>query len=65
MNSKTRVLLIGGVVGAALGALSGWIYYNQNAKVDKEGVEIVDTPKPGEIVKFAVALLGAMRLIAD
>ena len=65
MNTKTRVLLIGGLVGAALGALSGWIYYNQNAMVDKEGVEHVETPRAGEIVKFAVALLGAMRLIAE
>jgi hypothetical protein len=65
MNTKTRVLLIGSAVGAAVGVLGGLIYYNRNAKVDDEGVESVESPTPGDVVKFAVSLLGAMRLIAE
>lgn len=64
MNTKLRVLLIGTAIGAVVGALTGWIYYNATVAFDEEGHEIVPTPSPATGVKLGIGLLGLMRLIA-
>jgi hypothetical protein len=65
MNVKTRTMLIGGVLGAAVGALAGWLYYNSSeVLVDEEGVEHIDPPKPGEAVKLGLSILGLLRSLS-
>lgn len=64
-NPRTRALLIGGAMGALLGAVAGWIYYNSNVEVDSEGAENLDAPTPGTAVKLGLGLLGVLRLIAE
>ncbi len=63
MNSRTRTLLIGGVMGALVGALAGWLYFNSNVKVDEAGEEQLPTPSPGDALKLGLSLLGLLRLI--
>jgi len=58
-NHRTRALLIGGVLGAVMGAVAGWIYYNTN------GAEALEAPAPGTAVKLGLGILGVLRLIAD
>ncbi|MBN1250011.1 MAG: hypothetical protein JXC32_20270 [Anaerolineae bacterium] len=64
-SPRTRALLIGGALGALIGAIAGWIYYNSNVQVDNEGAEALDAPTPGTAVKLGLGLLGVLRLIAD
>jgi len=37
MNTKTKVMLIGGIIGAAVGTLAGLLYYNSAAELDEKG----------------------------
>jgi hypothetical protein len=63
MNSKTRTLLIGGVMGALIGALAGLLYFNSNVKVDEAGEEHLPIPSAGDALKLGVSLIGLLRLI--
>ncbi len=65
MNAKTRVMLIGGVVGAAFGAVGGLLYYN-SARVtsDEEGVEHVEALTAGDALKLGLSMLGILRSLA-
>ncbi|MGC9469672.1 MAG: hypothetical protein ACP5HS_13840 [Anaerolineae bacterium] len=64
-NARTKALLLGGLVGAAIGILGGWIYYNSNVEVDTEGAENLEAPTPGTALKLGLSVLGFLRLIAD
>jgi len=63
MNAKVRVLLIGGALGALIGALAGWIYYQSSVTVDESGQEVVPAPSPAAGVKLGIGLLGLMRML--
>ncbi|MCJ7551803.1 MAG: hypothetical protein MUQ30_19200 [Anaerolineae bacterium] len=64
-NQRTRALLIGGVLGAVVGTIAAWIYYNTNVEIDAEGAEALEAPTPGAAVKLGLGILGLMRLIAE
>lgn len=65
MNSQTRAIGIGAVLGLVLGSLAGWLYYNANVIVNESGEETVPAPKPADGLKWGLSLLGVLRLIAD
>lgn len=64
-NPRTRALMVGGLLGAVVGAVAGWIYYNANVEVDNEGAEDLAAPSPSTAVKLGLGLLGVLRLIAE
>ncbi|MBN1259829.1 MAG: hypothetical protein JXB35_04030 [Anaerolineae bacterium] len=65
MNVKTRVLLIGGVLGALLGVLAGWLYFNSvPVQTDEEGKEHVPAPSAGDALKLSLGVLGVLRSIS-
>lgn len=64
-NHRIRALLIGGAVGAVMGAVAGWIYYNTNVRIDDEGAEALEAPAPSAVVKLGLGVLGVLRLIAE
>jgi hypothetical protein len=55
---KTKALIVGGVLGAAIGILGAYLFI-QNAK-EGEGVEIT----PGEGIKLGVLVFGLLRSIS-
>ena len=65
MNSKSKSLLFGGLVGASLGALAGWLYYNSNVEVAEDGQEQLDAPTPVNFLKLGLLMLGVLRQIAE
>lgn len=64
-KAKTKALLVGGMIGALLGGIAGWIYYNSNVQMDAEGAENLEAPTPGTAVKLGLGVLGVLRLIAE
>jgi CDP-diglyceride synthetase len=65
VNSKTQSLLVGGLIGALLGAFAGWLYYNSNVNVSEEGVEQLEAPTPVTSLKLGLSMLGVLRQIAE
>ncbi|MDF1514406.1 MAG: hypothetical protein P1S60_11410 [Anaerolineae bacterium] len=65
MNSKTKSLLFGGLIGALIGAVAGWLYYNSNVEVSEEGAEQLDAPSPLNALKLGLVMLGVLRQIAE
>lgn len=63
MNTRTRVLVLGGVIGTLVGVLGGWIYYN--ATVEQAGeVETVPTPNARQALQMGVGVLGVLRMLS-
>ncbi len=59
------IVILGGIVGAAIGLLGAWLYLNNAPRlVDEEGDERVVAPDPKSALKVAVSLLGVLRMIA-
>jgi len=66
MNIKTRVLVIGGVLGAAFGVLGAWLYLKANpVEVGAEGEEQIVLPSAGHALKWSLGALGLLRQIVD
>lgn len=63
MTAKVRAVLVGGAIGALLGILAGWLYYNGNVQMDAAGNELLESPTPGEALKVGLSALGLLRLI--
>ncbi len=59
------ILILGGIVGAAVGVLGAWLYLNNAPRlVDEAGSERVAAPDPKSALKVAISLLGVLRMIA-
>jgi hypothetical protein len=66
MNTRTKVFVFGGLVGALIGLLAAWLYVREaeSAGVDldeRAGVEI--TPRTG--LQVGLGVLGVLRQIAN
>lgn len=65
MNSKTKSLLVGGLLGAVLGGIAGLLYYNSNVEVSETGEEQLEAPSPGTSLKLGLSMLTFLRSLAD
>lgn len=65
MNQRTRVMVIGGLVGGVIGVLAAHLYLRSAERTLEEG-EAVDLPslEPGDLIKLALNLLGTLRLVS-
>ncbi len=62
MNLRTKVLLIGGVVGALLGVGAAYLYLRSTpVEVDESGEERLPTVQSGRLLATSLAVLAAMR----
>lgn len=59
---RPRVFLIGGVIGAALGLLSAYLFVRAAEEAGKEAPE---APGAGDTVKLGLSLLGIIRTITE
>ncbi|MCD4738367.1 MAG: hypothetical protein K8R89_03800 [Anaerolineae bacterium] len=64
MNTKIKVMLIGGIVGTAVGTLAGLLYYNSAAELDEKGQARIGALRPQEALKLSVGVLGLLRSLA-
>ena len=60
MNSRTRILLIGALVGAVTGVVAAMLL---NRRADEEGTQLALTT--GEGMKLGVMVIGLLRAIAS
>ncbi len=68
MNVKQKALVVGALIGAAVGALGGYLFTRGlNVPREEETTEAPQTRSipPGEMVKLGIAVMGVLRGIAD
>lgn len=65
MNFRTRALVIGGLIGALIGVLAGWLYFNSNVLVNEEGAEQLTPPTPASSLKLGLGMLSVLRQIVE
>jgi hypothetical protein len=61
MNSRNKALIIGGLVGSALGVLAAWLYLR--APREEEAVPPQAVP-PGKMFKLGLAIVEVLRQVA-
>ncbi len=59
---RPRVFLLGGVIGAALGLLSAYLFVRA---AEEAGKQVPETPRAGDTVKLGLSLLGIIRTITE
>lgn len=68
MNAKQKSMIIGAIVGAALGAAGGYLF-TRGLELPGEDGEFrqlsLRAAPPGEIVKLFIAVMGILRGIAE
>jgi hypothetical protein len=68
MNSKQKSMVIGAVLGAAMGVLGGYLFTRgldlPRDEEEPQGLSLRSVP-PGEMVKLFIAILGVLRGIAE
>ncbi|MGC9400257.1 MAG: hypothetical protein ACP5HM_14135 [Anaerolineae bacterium] len=65
MKAKQRAMLVGALLGAAVGMLAGLLYYNTNpVEVDEEGNEHLAPPSAGDALKLGLSVLGILRSLS-
>jgi hypothetical protein len=69
MNGKMSMILIGGAVGAALGATVTWAYVKAQEEKSLAGTGIAQPMKmeagAGDFVKIGLAVFALMRQVTD
>jgi len=64
MNLRTRVMIIGGVVGALLGVSAAHLYLRSvPVEVDEEGQERLPAIQPGKALAVSLGLLTVLKQI--
>jgi hypothetical protein len=65
MNLKTRVMIIGGVVGALLGVGAAYLYlHSTGGQVDVEGNERLPAVQPAKALTLGLGVMTLLRQIA-
>jgi hypothetical protein len=65
MNLRTRVLIIGGVLGALLGVSAAYLYLRSAyVEVDERGQERLPAVQPGRALTVGLGLLTVLKQIA-
>lgn len=65
MNLKTRVMIVGGVVGALLGVGAAYLYLQSTGvQVDEEGNEQLPAVQPAKALTLGLGVMTLLRQIA-
>jgi hypothetical protein len=60
MNSRNKTLIIGGLVGSALGILAAWLYVRT---AREEEAELPQAVPPGKMVKLGLSIMEVLRQV--
>ena len=67
MNAKQKSMIIGAILGAALGAVGGYLFtrgLDVPREEESQALSLCSVP-PGEMVKLLIAIMGVLRCIAE
>ena len=68
MNAKQKSMIIGAILGAAMGALGGYLFTRgldlPREDEESQGLSLRSVP-PGEMVKLSIAIMTVLRGIAE
>ena len=60
MNSRNKTLIIGGLLGSALGILAAWLYVRTAREDEAKPSEAVP---PGKMVKLGLSIMEVLRQV--
>ena len=64
MNLRTKVMIVGGVLGALLGVSAAYLYLRSvPIKVDKDGRERLPAVQPGKVLTVSLGVLNVLKQI--
>ena len=64
MNVRTRVMIIGCVIGGLVGVLAAHLYLRSvSAEPGEEGEVELPAVRPGDAIKLSLGILGVLRQI--
>jgi hypothetical protein len=68
MNAKQKSMIMGAILGAAMGALGGYLFTRgldlPREEEEPQGLSLRSVP-PGEMVKLFIAILAVLRGVAE
>ena len=68
MNPKQKSLIVGAILGAAVGALGGYLFTRgldlPRDEEEPEGLSLKSVP-PGDMVKLFIAIMAVLRGVAE
>lgn len=68
MNSRQKSMIIGSILGAALGALGGYLFTRRfelaEGSVETRALSLRAVP-PGDAAKLIIAIIGVLRGVAE
>lgn len=64
MNLRTRVMVMGGVVGALVGVLAAQLYLRSaEGDLDEAGEAALPSFEPRDLIKLTLSVLGTLKLV--
>jgi len=68
MNFKQKSIIVGAILGAAMGALGGYLFTRgldlPREEEEPQGLSLRSVP-PGEVVKLFIAVMAVLRGLAE
>ncbi len=64
MNVRTRVMVIGGLIGGVVGVLAAQLYLRSvDEELAEEGEVDLPSLEPGDMIKLTLSVLGTLKLV--
>lgn len=64
MDTRTRVMIIGGIVGGLIGVLAAQLFLRSaERRAEETGEGEIPSLQPGDLIKLILSVLGVLRLV--
>lgn len=64
MNTRTRVMVIGGLIGGVVGVLAAQLYLRSvGDEIEEEGEVDLPSLEPGDMIKLTLSVLSTLKLV--
>ena len=64
MNSRNKAVIIGGLVGSALGVLAAWLYIRTPREEQEEEAAPPQAIAPGKMFRLGLSIMEVLRQVA-